>query len=149
MNENKEVMASNIKYYMARQNVNATEVCKALGIKQNTFSDWVNAKTYPRIDKIERMANYFGVTKAHLVEAQPLGFENPDIFEAAWWESGGGKHPLVLSDLEYGLVIEYRVADEIDKQIVNRTLRLNEYAKRLNEHIKTYQSKEDDMKKED
>jgi transcriptional regulator with XRE-family HTH domain len=33
-----------------------------------TFSDWVNAKTYPRIDKIELMANYFGISKADLVE---------------------------------------------------------------------------------
>ncbi len=33
-----------------------------------TFSDWVNAKTYPRIDKIELMANYFGISKSDLVE---------------------------------------------------------------------------------
>lgn len=63
---NKEIMAQNIKLQMAQNNVNATELCKALGIKQNTFSDWVNAKTYPRIDKIELMANYFGISKADL-----------------------------------------------------------------------------------
>ena len=33
-----------------------------------TFSDWINAKTYPRIDKIELLANYFGVLKSDLVE---------------------------------------------------------------------------------
>lgn len=36
-----------------------------------TFSDWVNAKTYPRIDKIEMMANYFGISKSDLVERRP------------------------------------------------------------------------------
>ena len=65
---NKEIMARNIKRLMEKKNVNATEICKILEIKQNTFSDWVNAKTYPRIDKIEAMANYFGVRKSELVE---------------------------------------------------------------------------------
>ena len=65
---NKEVMARNIRRYMEKMQVNATDVCKALQIKQNTFSDWVNAKTYPRIDKIEAMANYFGIRKSDLVE---------------------------------------------------------------------------------
>lgn len=65
---NKEIMAKNILKYMELNNVNATDVCKALGFKNNTFSDWVNAKAYPRIDKIEMMANYFKVSKADLVE---------------------------------------------------------------------------------
>lgn len=61
-------MARNILHYMEVNNVTATDVCKACGFKQNTFSDWVNAKTYPRIDKIELMANYFKINKAYLVE---------------------------------------------------------------------------------
>lgn len=67
---NKEAMAKNIKKYMDIKGVNATDVCKALGFKHNTFSGWVNAKIYPRIDKIEMMANYFGCSKADLVEEE-------------------------------------------------------------------------------
>ncbi len=51
-------------------NVTQTELCNTLGFKMPTFSDWVNAKTYPRIDKIELMANYFGISKSDLVEEQ-------------------------------------------------------------------------------
>ena len=65
---NKKIMAKNIRHYMNKFDVTQTEVCNALGIKMPTFSDWVNAKTYPRIDKIELMANYFGISKADLVE---------------------------------------------------------------------------------
>ena len=65
---NKEIMAKNIRYYMKVFNVTQTEICNTLGIKMPTFSDWVNAKTYPRIDKIELMANYFGISKSDLVE---------------------------------------------------------------------------------
>lgn len=68
---NKEIMAKNIKRYMEINDVNSADVCKALGFKQNTFSNWINAKIYPRIDKIEMMANYFGVSKSDLVEEQP------------------------------------------------------------------------------
>lgn len=72
MTENKQVMAYNIKRLMDAKNVNSSEVCKALGIKQNTFSNWINAKIYPRIDKIEKLASYFGVTKSDLVEEHPV-----------------------------------------------------------------------------
>lgn len=65
---NKQIMAKNIRYYMNKHSVSQTEICNTLGIKMPTFSDWVNAKTYPRIDKIELMANYFGISKADLVE---------------------------------------------------------------------------------
>ena len=65
---NKEIMARNIKYYMSLRGKTATDICNALGFKNSTFSNWVNGKIYPRIDKIEMLANYFGVSKAALVE---------------------------------------------------------------------------------
>lgn len=65
---NKEIMARNIKHYMNKNNVRPTDICGTLKIPMPTFSDWINAKTYPRIDKIELMANYFGISKANLVE---------------------------------------------------------------------------------
>lgn len=65
---NKQIMAKNIKHYMRDSGVTAKDICTALRIPMPTFSDWVNAKTYPRIDKIELLANYFGVLKSDLVE---------------------------------------------------------------------------------
>lgn len=65
---NREVMAQNIQYYMDLNGKTRNDVCEALNIKYTTFSDWVNAKTYPRIDSIELMANYFGIDKSDLVE---------------------------------------------------------------------------------
>lgn len=65
---NKAIMAENIKYYMEKNNKSRNDICDDLGFKYTTFSDWVNGKKYPRIDKIEMMANYFGVEKSALVE---------------------------------------------------------------------------------
>lgn len=65
---NKAVMAKNIKYYMELHNKTRNDMCDALGVKYTTFTDWVKGNAYPRIDKIELMANYFGITKADLIE---------------------------------------------------------------------------------
>lgn len=65
---NKEIMAKNIKKYMAKLDIDRAKICKDLCIKYSTFSEWVQGNAYPRIDKIEKMANYFGCTKADLVE---------------------------------------------------------------------------------
>lgn len=79
---NKEIMAKNIRRYMEQKNVSRTDICKALDIKYTTFCDWINAKTYPRIDKIEMMANYFGIEKSDLVES-PKPKDQDDTIDTA------------------------------------------------------------------
>ena len=66
--ENKRIMAENIRYYMALKGVTNQQLCSDLGFKYTTFLDWVNATTYPRIGKVEAMANYFGCNKSDLIE---------------------------------------------------------------------------------
>lgn len=65
---NKETMAKNLRYYMELNNVSSVEMCRVLDVPQSTFSYWLNAKTYPRIDKIEKMAKFFKVEKSDLIE---------------------------------------------------------------------------------
>lgn len=67
---NKEIMAENIQYFMNRLGVDRNKLSSDLKISYTTVSDWINAKTYPRIDKIELLANYFNVNKAELVESR-------------------------------------------------------------------------------
>ena len=69
---NKEIMAKNIQYYMDKYEKTRQDMCDALGVKYTTFTDWVKGNSYPRIDKIELMANYFGISKADLVEEHPI-----------------------------------------------------------------------------
>lgn len=65
---NKEIMAKNIKRYLEMHDMTQTDLCNALGFKFMTVSDWINAKSYPRIDKIEMMANFFHISKKDLIE---------------------------------------------------------------------------------
>ena len=61
-------MAQNIQRLMDKRGIDRNKICTDLGFKYTTFTDWVKGNTYPRIDKIEMMANYFGVSKSDLVE---------------------------------------------------------------------------------
>lgn len=65
---NKEIFSKNLQYYMSLYNKDRNDVCKDLDFKYPTFSDWYNGKKYPRIDKIELLAMYFGIEKSDLIE---------------------------------------------------------------------------------
>ena len=65
---NKKIMANNIRRHLDSLGLNVKDFATLMNFKYTTVLDWVNAKTYPRIDKIELMANYFKVDKSDLVE---------------------------------------------------------------------------------
>lgn len=65
---NKEIMAKNIKKYMDRKGISNQKICADLGFKYTTFLDWIKGVTYPRIGKVEAMADYFGCEKSDLIE---------------------------------------------------------------------------------
>lgn len=66
--DNKNVFANNLKRQMELHGKTRREICATLGFSYYTFSDWVNAKKYPRMDKVEMLANYFGIQKSDLIE---------------------------------------------------------------------------------
>ncbi len=72
----KIVMARNIKHYMSCKGVTNQQICADLGLKYTTFLDWINGKTYPRIGKVEAMAEYFGIQKSDLIENKLSDTEN-------------------------------------------------------------------------
>ncbi len=65
---NREIFSKNLKRLLEQNSITQKELCIALNFKESTFSDWIQAKSYPRIDKIEMMANFFKVQKSDLIE---------------------------------------------------------------------------------
>ena len=61
---NKEILAENLNYYMVQKHVDRYQLCEALNFKYSTVSEWLSAKKYPRMDKIELLANYFDINKS-------------------------------------------------------------------------------------
>lgn len=65
---NKETMSKNLKHYIERSGKDRKELAEIWGFPYSTVTDWINAKKYPRIDRIEIMADYFGILKSDLIE---------------------------------------------------------------------------------
>lgn len=65
---NKSVLAKNLTYYVDRSGKTQKELSEIVGVATSTFNDWMKGKKYPRIDKIEILANYFGILKSDLIE---------------------------------------------------------------------------------
>jgi len=65
---NKEIMAKNLRFYIERSGKERKELAKAWGFPYSTVSEWLTGKKYPRIDRIEIMADYFGIQKSDLIE---------------------------------------------------------------------------------
>lgn len=65
---NKLVLSRNLRHLLSERGIERSQICKDLDIAYTTFADWYNGVKYPRIDKIEMMANYFGVPKSALIE---------------------------------------------------------------------------------
>ena len=68
---NKAIMSRNLRRLMAERRVSAKELSKNLDFPYTTLLSWLKGDNYPRIDKIEAMAEYFGVLKSDLIEEQP------------------------------------------------------------------------------
>lgn len=65
---NKNTFATNLKRYMALNEKSRKDLANDLGISYYTVTDWVKGKKYPRMDKVELIANYFGILKSDLIE---------------------------------------------------------------------------------
>ena len=108
---NKKIMADNITYYMNKHQKTRNEMCEALGVKYTTFTDWVKGNSYPRIDKIELMANYFGISKADLVEKR----------DSSPRENKKGLTVNVLGRVAAGIPIE-AITDIVDQEEISEDL---------------------------
>lgn len=72
---NKKTLSKNLSYYVEKSGKTQKEISEIVGVAYSTFNDWMKGKKYPRIDKIEIMANYFGILKSDLIEERTEDFE--------------------------------------------------------------------------
>lgn len=65
---NKEILAKNLKKYISKSGKDRSVVAEDLDLPYSTLTDWINGKKYPRINNLERLADYFEVSKTDLIE---------------------------------------------------------------------------------
>lgn len=127
--ENKEIFANNLSFYMEQKGVDRNTLCAELDLKYTTVRDWLKGITYPRIGKIELLANYFNINKSDLIEnknstAQPSDSLLEEITNTARkLNTDNKKNVLRMSE------------DLLDEQEKRRKAKINE----VSEAISLYQ----------
>ena len=79
---NKAIMSRNLRRLMAERRISAKELSKRLDFPYTTLLSWLKGDNYPRLDKIEAMAEFFGVLKSDLIEEQaPEEIKGPAMYD--------------------------------------------------------------------
>ena len=73
--DSRKVFGENLACFMKKTGKTQAELAEIVGVSNPTFSDWVHGKKYPRIDKIEKLAQCLGVSKAELIEKREMAEE--------------------------------------------------------------------------
>ena len=106
---NKEIFAKNLSYYVRRSGRDQKEIAEIVGVAPSTFNEWVKGKKYPRIDKVEILANYFGILKSDLIEEK---------------EQKNTPEELVLNEGERMLIELFRLVPEDKQKMVLEMIRV-------------------------
>lgn len=65
---NKAIFARNLKRYIEQSGKTRKELADIWGFPYSTVTEWLTEKKYPRIDRVEIIADYFGILKSDLIE---------------------------------------------------------------------------------
>lgn len=109
----KKTFAKNLRYYMVRSGKTQKELAEIAGVSAPTFNEWVNEKKYPRIDKVQRLADYFGILKSDLIEDKEKEEKNIKNSDAM-----AGITVKMFEDEDFFLVVKF--LSELDKKQFKR-----------------------------
>ncbi len=62
-----------------KRNLKDADVAKATGITKSTFSDWKSGRSNPKNEKLQKIADYFGVTIDYLTTGKEEGEKEPQL----------------------------------------------------------------------
>ena len=82
--DQKRIFSNNLKFYMARDDISINELSKAIETPYQTIISWLRADTFPRIERIVQLSEYFDISKADLIESKarsPLPTESKSLAE--------------------------------------------------------------------
>lgn len=68
----KRIFSKNLIQRMDLAGKRPADLCLLLDVSKSTVSSWYNAQKMPRMDKIEKIANYLGIQKSDLIEDKPV-----------------------------------------------------------------------------
>lgn len=98
---NKLRFAYNLRYQMKKLGLVQADIMRIAGVSQSTASEWSTARKMPRMEKIQALADSFGIKLSALLDFPEEGFD-PEIYAA-----------VLKSNPDYMQVEETEVDDEV------------------------------------
>lgn len=119
MEDFRKAFSKNLQYYMKKRNLTGVEIAKITGVSKQAVSAWLNGVKIPRMDKIELLAQYFGILKSDLLEEHDHDAERQRIIETAKVAlfNGGGEVTDAMWEevLNFAKFVEAREAAKRDE----------------------------------
>lgn len=100
------------------KNVKDADVAKATNIGKSTFSDWKSGRSIPKQDKMQKIANFFGVSIDVLLNENETEFAGVDINMFPQQEM------VKISDEAKEVALIYDTLDEQGKQAFRDLLKI-------------------------
>lgn len=69
MSNSKEILAANIRRLLKERNKTQNELADYVGVSKTSVSEWISAKKYPRIEKIQAISDFFDVYRTDITES--------------------------------------------------------------------------------
>lgn len=102
------IIAKNLQYLLAKNRETQMELARFMNVSTSTVSSWCKGQKIPRMDKIDRIAEHFNVTRSEIMsELYPVLVPTFN-----------------LTKREKELVTAYRAADESIRKIIDVALNL-------------------------
>lgn len=77
--EYKKIFSQNLRYYMEVNKKTQADLMKDLNLSSSTLSNWCTGLKLPRMDKVQMLADYFGINKSDLIEKKE-NEEKPEYY---------------------------------------------------------------------
>ena len=66
--ETQRIFSDNLKYYLKLNNKTQLELANAIGVSNTTINNYVKGYNAPRMDKVDKICKYLGVSRSDLME---------------------------------------------------------------------------------
>ena len=73
--QQKEIFTRNLNRFVEESGKTQLEIANAIGVSAQTFNSWCRGVAIPRMDKIQKLSDFFGVKKSDLID-EPSDADN-------------------------------------------------------------------------
>lgn len=68
LDDSRSVFSRNLSILMNNNGISRRKLCADLSISYTTLASWLDGSKFPRVERLDALARYFGVTKSSLVD---------------------------------------------------------------------------------